>query len=89
MVSPISLGGNLYDSGARQAGAACRNVKKDNITIVTPKVREAVREQFSCGSADGAQLEDGGGEGTEGSHWEASNYLGELMAGARSHALAH
>lgn len=44
-----------------------RVVKK----IVTPKVVEKAREHFGCSTLDGAELEDEGGTGTAGSHWES------------------
>ena len=47
-----------------------RVVKK----IVTPTVVEKAREHFRCGSLDGAELEDEGGPGTAGSHWESRTF---------------
>lgn len=38
--------------------------------IVTPRVQAYVRSHFGCSSLSGAQLEDQGGEGSAGSHWE-------------------
>eukprot|EP00210_Caulerpa_lentillifera_P007656 g7307.t2 len=43
-----------------------KSVKK----IITPTVVEKTREHFSCPSVTGAELEDEGGAGTAGNHWE-------------------
>jgi hypothetical protein len=57
--------------------------------IASPKVAEAVRAHFGCDALAGAFLEDEGGGGSTGSHWEARLFQGELMlasapfAGAR------
>jgi len=52
-------------------------------TIVTPSVKNAVNSVFGCaaGSIPGGELEQQGGGGTAGSHWEMRIYLNELMAG--------
>lgn len=47
--------------------------------VVTPRVRQAVQEQFGCQSAAGAALENGGSDGSVNSHWEYSLFMGELM----------
>jgi leishmanolysin-like peptidase len=38
--------------------------------MVTPRVREAVRQHFECELMEGAELEDQGGDGTALTHWE-------------------
>lgn len=43
-----------------------RIVKK----IISPKVAEKTQEHFACDSVIGAELEDEGGAGTAGNHWE-------------------
>ncbi|VDO35065.1 unnamed protein product [Haemonchus placei] len=42
----------------------------DVYMIVTPKVREEVRRHFNCSTLEGAELENQGGRGTVGAHWE-------------------
>lgn len=49
--------------------------------IITPRVKEAVRQQFGCDTLRGADLEDDGGSGTMGSHWEQRLFEGEMMDG--------
>lgn len=47
-----------------------RLVKK----IVTPTVVAKAREHFQCPTLNGAELEDEGGPGTAGSHWESRTF---------------
>ena len=49
--------------------------------INSPKVVEAARKYFNCSELDGVELEDYGGDGTAGSHWEARILLGDYMNG--------
>lgn len=50
--------------------------------ITTPAVRSFVRSHFNCPTMVGAQLEDGGGAGTSGSHWEKMVFMNEYMTGS-------
>ena len=45
------------------------------------KLLEVAREYFDCPTLEGVELENQGGTGTEGSHWEARILLGEYMNG--------
>ncbi|ETN75894.1 hypothetical protein NECAME_12068 [Necator americanus] len=45
-------------------------VSHDVFMVVTPKVREEARKYFNCPDLEGAELEDQGGAGTAGVHWE-------------------
>lgn len=47
--------------------------------VVSPAVRREVRAHFACPDLEGADLEDDGGRGSAGSHWEARLFQGELM----------
>jgi hypothetical protein len=38
--------------------------------IITPKALAEARDQFGCATLSGVPLEDGGGSGSAGSHWE-------------------
>jgi len=49
--------------------------------INTPKVVEKAKLHFGCDSIVGVPLENDGGQGTEGSHWEARFMLGDYMIG--------
>lgn len=39
--------------------------------LTTPKVKLYAQEHYHCGSIDGVEVENFGGSGTAGSHWEA------------------
>ena len=47
----------------------------------SPKLLKVAREYFDCPTLEGVELENQGGNGTEGSHWEARILLGEYMNG--------
>jgi hypothetical protein len=51
------------------------------VSVTTPRVQAVVREHFQCSSMVGAELEDDGGEGTAGSHWEQRLFEGKLSHG--------
>ena len=47
--------------------------------IQTPKVLSIASQHFGCSSITGIELENQGGEGSAGSHWEARIMLGDYM----------
>jgi hypothetical protein len=47
--------------------------------MITPKVVEHAKKYFNCDSIEGVELEDQGGTGSSGSHWEQRILLGEYM----------
>ena len=49
--------------------------------IITPKVVAAARKHFNCPTLDGVEIENQGGSGTAGSHWEARVMLTDYMMG--------
>jgi hypothetical protein len=49
--------------------------------IVSPKALDAARKHFNCPDMKGIELENQGGEGTLGSHWESRVMLTEYMVG--------
>jgi hypothetical protein len=49
--------------------------------INTPKVLATARKHFNCPNVVGVELENQGGEGTVGSHWEERVMLGDYMIG--------
>jgi hypothetical protein len=54
----------------------------NRIYLNSPKVMEVAKKYFNCDDLDGVELENDGGQGTTGSHWEARILLGEYMCGA-------
>eukprot|EP00003_Mantamonas_plastica_P006782 TRINITY_DN155_c0_g1_i4.p1 TRINITY_DN155_c0_g1~~TRINITY_DN155_c0_g1_i4.p1 ORF type:complete len:448 (-),score=77.27 TRINITY_DN155_c0_g1_i4:16-1338(-) len=52
--------------------------------IVTPEVKRVMGEHFACTSVTGGEIEDGGGSGTGGSHWEKRVFNDEFMTGTVS-----
>ena len=52
---------------------------KERSLIITPKVVEHAKKYFNCSSIEGVELEDQGGTGSSGSHWEQRILLGDYM----------
>ena len=50
--------------------------------LITPTVLEVARKYYNCPTLDGVRLEEGGGDGTAGSHWEKNIMYNELMVGS-------
>ena len=55
------------------------NVKR--VYLNSEKVLSVAKKYFNCDEIDGVQLEDFGGNGTTGSHWEERILLGDIMNG--------
>ena len=49
--------------------------------INSPKVINVAKKYFNCNNVIGVELENSGGSGTAGSHWEARILLGDYMNG--------
>jgi len=49
--------------------------------ITSAKVIQTARKYYNCSTIDGVELEEYGGDGTAGSHWEARILLGDYMNG--------
>jgi hypothetical protein len=59
------------------------NVRGQTVNyMVSPKVRAWVRDHYGCNTMLGMELENEGGSGTAGSHWETRLAHNELMTGA-------
>jgi len=52
---------------------------KTRKAIVSPKVVEYAKEHFGCSELEGVMVENGGGGGSAGSHWEKSMLSSEVM----------
>jgi len=70
----------LDEEGNRRTGVVELSPLGHKI-VTTPTVVKTVREHFGCDSLRGAPLENEGGSGTAGNHWESSVFQGELMDG--------
>eukprot|EP00753_Platysulcus_tardus_P020831 PLAT8424.1.p1 GENE.PLAT8424.1~~PLAT8424.1.p1 ORF type:complete len:794 (-),score=357.78 PLAT8424.1:289-2670(-) len=64
--------------------AVIRRDGYDTANIVTPTVLRVAGEHFGCDTLDGVQLENQGGSGTSGSHWEKRIFEDEFMTGTSS-----
>ena len=65
-----------------------KRVDKNGISrtyINTTKVIEVAKKYFNCSHIDGIPLEEHGGSGTAGSHWETRLLYGEYMTGSIFH----
>ena len=51
--------------------------------INSTKVLNIAKKYYNCNTIEGVQLEEGGGNGTTGSHWEERYLLGEYMIGQK------
>ena len=49
--------------------------------INSTRVLEVAKKYYNCSDINGVELEESGGDGTAGSHWEARILLGEYMNG--------
>ena len=52
--------------------------------LKTPAVVQLGKEHYGCDELVGVEVEDDGGPGTAGSHWEKRHLMNEFMAGAPS-----
>ena len=53
-----------------------------SVTIIgSTNARTKAREHFNCTTMNGPEIEDQGGSGTGGSHWERRNHLDDIMSG--------
>jgi leishmanolysin len=48
------------------------------------RARRLCAQHFGCDTLDGAEIEDAGGDGTAGSHWEKRVFFNEFMTGSAS-----
>ena len=59
-------------------------VDADGVTRVflnSPKLLQVAKKYYNCDTVDGVELEEFGGDGTTGSHWEERILLGDIMNG--------
>jgi hypothetical protein len=68
---------NVFGSAVAVGGTPRKVIK-------TPRVLDYVRKHFDCPTLEGAEIEDAGGDGTAGSHWEKRVFFNEYMTGSAS-----
>lgn len=66
-----------YDQPTKEVTLRGKTVK----LVTTPEVVKTAREHFGCDSLEGLELEDQGGSGTAGSHWDERVAREDLMCG--------
>ena len=71
--------GNGFVSGSNNAALG-----KPISYVQTPRVVREARDYFGCPSLTYVEVEDGGGSGTAGSHWEKRTHEQETMNGVAS-----
>lgn len=69
--------GEPYDSVTQTFNERNRTITK----LVTPAALKKAREFFGCPNLNGVELEDQGGQGTAGSHWEKRILNQDFMTG--------
>ena len=72
----------IFDPNLLNILRAVKRINKNGVilpVINTPKVLEKARLHFNCDTLEGVPLEDQGGDGSEGSHWESRYMLGDYM----------
>lgn len=73
-----------HGSGGRTSNVAMSNLGKSVTMMTSPRAIEAAKAYFGCSSMTGVEIEDQGGSGTAGSHWEKRILYTEFMAGILS-----
>ncbi|EGC35257.1 hypothetical protein DICPUDRAFT_33721 [Dictyostelium purpureum] len=64
-----------------------RHFVRNKSVIATPTIVKFTKNYFNCSTAQGFELEDYGGAGTAGSHWEKRSADEEIMTGYISQTL--
>jgi len=82
----LAFSPSLYDDfvdsrGNKRSGVTEKKYKRgyDTYMIKTPKVLEVSRNHFGCNSISGMELENQGGSGSLGAHWERTILHNEYM----------
>jgi len=83
----LGFAGHLYHSYVSSqyellGAEATIGKNSKNTYIKSPNVLATGREHFGCSTLQGVGLENAGGSGTAGAHWERSELGDEYMTGA-------
>ena len=71
--------GTLYAASELKLTKTIRGATK--ILLVTPNIVAKAREAFGCSTLEGIELEEFGGSGTAGSHWDKRVMMNDFMTG--------
>jgi leishmanolysin len=77
--SYVDLNGAAKNDGVKEYYSA--SLDKVVTKLVFPRALREARSYFGCEDMDGIEIEDDGGPGTAGTHWEKRVYNQELVAG--------
>lgn len=75
----IDSNGNLLGMNKVVANYTVNGVLRTQ--LITPKLLQVARNYYGCNNMTGVELENQGGDGTAGSHWESRTMLGDYMIG--------
>jgi hypothetical protein len=74
----VDDGGLYYTTGPVESATTAGNT----VSVITlPRVKLFSQAHYNCSSVIGFELEDGGGGGTAGAHWELRTGYNEIMTG--------
>eukprot|EP01122_Echinamoeba_exundans_P009994 TRINITY_DN361_c0_g1_i2.p1 TRINITY_DN361_c0_g1~~TRINITY_DN361_c0_g1_i2.p1 ORF type:complete len:661 (-),score=104.63 TRINITY_DN361_c0_g1_i2:80-2062(-) len=74
----VDDGGLYYTTGPVETATTAGNT----VNVITlPRVKLFAQAHYNCSSVTGFELEDGGGSGTAGAHWELRVGYNEIMTG--------
>lgn len=78
----VDLNGMLIAGGTRSQTDSLLGKTTNKMT--TPRVLREAQSHFACTTLDGVEIEDQGGSGTAGSHWEKRIFGSEFLVGVSS-----
>jgi leishmanolysin len=87
LIHALGFSSNLFATNFGQAGSimASATVRGKTVSMLTAaNTLAAARAHFGCATLAGVELEDQGGSGIAGSHWERRGLNGEMMTGITS-----
>jgi leishmanolysin len=80
----VDLNGVHQGAGGRTQNVNMPNLGKTVTMMTSPRALAAGKEFFQCSTMTGVEIEDQGGPGTGGSHWEKRILYTEYMSGILS-----
>jgi leishmanolysin len=80
----VDMNNVFHGSGGRTSNVVMANLGKTVTMMTSPRAIAAAQQHFGCSTMTGVEIEDQGGAGTAGSHWEKRILYTEYMAGILS-----